>query len=132
MNTIHVIRIDHVQINVTDITRARRFYGGLLGLSETPRPESFDFGGCWYRIGDVDLHLVIRDPEPPGARHFCLWVADIHAAAATIEAGGYPVTWDVKYKIRGVERFFVFDDDNNRIEIQGTDGTATSRWDQSK
>ncbi len=128
MKPIQTIRIDHVQINVTDITRARQFYGGLLGLSETPRPDSFDFGGCWYRIGDVDLHLVIRDPEPLSARHFCLWVADVHAAAQSIEAGGYPVTWDAKYKINGVGRFFVFDDDQNRIEVQGSDGTGTSRW----
>lgn len=128
MNNIQAIRIDHVQINVTDIARARRFYGEILGLSETSRPASFDFGGCWYRIGDVDLHLVIRDPEPPSARHFCLWVADIQAVAKFMDTAGYPVKWDEKYKIRGVERFFVFDDDGNRIEIQGTDGTGTSRW----
>ena len=129
MNNIRAIRIDHVQINVTDIARARRFYGELLGLTETPRPESFDFAGCWYRVGDVDLHLVVRDPEPISARHFCLWVPDIHAAAKLIDSAGYPVKWDEKYNIRGVKRFFVFDDDHNRIEIQGTDGTGTSRWD---
>jgi catechol 2,3-dioxygenase-like lactoylglutathione lyase family enzyme len=129
MNNPQAIRIDHVQINVTDLPRARRFYGGLLALVETPRPESFDFAGCWYRIGEVDLHLVVRDPEPLSARHFCLWVSDVHATAKSIEAAGYPVKWDLKYKIRGVDRFFVFDEDNNRIEIQGSDGTGESRWD---
>ena len=128
MNKIQAIRIDHVQINVTDLPRARQFYGGLLGLQETARPESFDFAGCWYRIGDVDLHLVVRDPEPTSARHFCLWVRDVKAAAKQIEQAGYPVNWDHKYKIRGVDRFFVFDEDNNRVEIQGSDGTGASRW----
>src|SRR5438445_7958838 len=94
------IRIDHVQINVTDLPRARRFYGDLLGLIETPRPESFDFAGCWYRIGDVDLHLVVRPAEQPSARHFCLWVTDVHAAAEKYAAAGHPVAWDRKYKIR--------------------------------
>ncbi|SRR5258706_9188688 len=122
------IRIDHVQINVTDLPRARRFYGDLLGLIETPRPESFDFAGCWYRIGDVDLHLVVRPAEQPSARHFCLWVADVHAAAKKYAAAGFPVAWDLKYKIRGVDRFFVFDPDQNRIEIQGSDGTGHARW----
>jgi catechol 2,3-dioxygenase-like lactoylglutathione lyase family enzyme len=128
MKPIESIRIDHVQINVTDLARARRFYGGLLELTETSRPESFDFAGCWYRVGEVDLHLVVRDPEPLSARHFCLWVADVHAAAEAIEAAGYPVKWDLKYKIRGVDRFFIFDPDNNRIEIQGSDGSGVSRW----
>ena len=122
------IRIDHVQINVTDLARARLFYETVLELVETPRPESFTFAGVWYRVGDVDLHLVIREAEQTSARHFCLWVDDAKAAAKTIEAAGYPVTWDTKFKIRGVDRFFVFDPDGNRIEIQGADGTGSSRW----
>ena len=128
MNPIHAIRIDHVQINVTDLARARTFYENVLSLKETPRPASFDFAGCWYRIGEVDLHLVVRAAEPLSARHFCLWVSDVHAAAKAIEAAGCQVIWDHKYKINGVERFFVFDPDQNRIEIQGSDGTGVSRW----
>jgi glyoxylase I family protein len=128
MKKIQAIRIDHVQINVTHLPRARQFYGELLGLEETPRPETFDFAGCWYRIGDVDLHLVVRDPEPTSARHFCMLVSDVRATAKEIEAAGYPVNWDSKYKIRGIDRFFVFDEDNNRVEIQGLDGTGQSRW----
>jgi glyoxylase I family protein len=128
MTKIQTIRIDHVQINVTDLDRARKLYGGVLGLKEVPRPESFDFAGCWYRVGEVDLHLVVRDLEPLSARHFCLWVADVKETARQIEAAGYPIKWDEKYKIRGVNRFFVIDDDNNRVEIQGTDGTGASRW----
>jgi catechol 2,3-dioxygenase-like lactoylglutathione lyase family enzyme len=128
MNASSAIRIDHVQINVTDLPRARRFYGDLLVLPETPRPESFDFAGCWYRIGDVDLHLVVRPAEQISARHFCLWVADIRATAQVLEAAGFPTIWELKYKIRGVDRFFVFDPDDNRIEIQGSDGSGVSRW----
>src|SRR6478609_7564665 len=115
------IRVDHLQINVTDLAAARHFYEDILGLVETPRPESFDFAGCWYRVGDVDVHLVVRDVEPLSQRHFCLWVDDVHAAAKAIEARGFAVRWDVKYKIRGVDRFFVFDPADNRVEIQGPD-----------
>jgi catechol 2,3-dioxygenase-like lactoylglutathione lyase family enzyme len=126
---IQAIRVDHLQINVTDLPRARRFYEGILGLVETGRPASFDFAGCWYRVGEVDVHLVVREAEPVSQRHFCLWVKDVHAAANFIEAQGVGVRWDVRYKIRGVDRFFVFDPDSNRIEIQGSDGTGESRWD---
>jgi catechol 2,3-dioxygenase-like lactoylglutathione lyase family enzyme len=129
MSPIQVLRFEHVQINVTDLPRARKFYGELLGLTETPRPESFDFAGCWYRLGDVDVHLVVRDAEPVSARHICLWVADIRAAAKHIEQAGHSIRWDHKYKIPGVDRFFVFDHDGNRTEIQGSDHTGMSRWD---
>ena len=130
MNDIQAIRVDHVQINVTDLARARRFYEDVFGLTQTPRPESFDFAGCWYRVGEVDIHLVVREKEAFSQRHFCLWVADVQEAARSIAELGYPVKWDEKYKIRGVDRFFVFDPDDNRIEIQGSDGTGASRWDR--
>jgi catechol 2,3-dioxygenase-like lactoylglutathione lyase family enzyme len=42
-----IVRLDHIQINVTDLARAKRFYGEVLDLEEAPRPESFDFAGAW-------------------------------------------------------------------------------------
>jgi catechol 2,3-dioxygenase-like lactoylglutathione lyase family enzyme len=128
MKPIQVLRFEHVQINVADLPRARKFYGELLGLTETPRPESFDFAGCWYRLGEVNIHLVVRPPEPSSQRHICLWVADVQAAAKYIEQAGYSIRWDHKYKIPGVDRFFVVDPDGNRTEIQGSDHTGMSRW----
>jgi catechol 2,3-dioxygenase-like lactoylglutathione lyase family enzyme len=59
-----VIAIDtlhHVGICVTDLARAKAFYGGVLGLRELPRPP-FDFGGAWYQIGDCQLHLIVHPP----------------------------------------------------------------------
>ena len=129
MNPPTVKLMDHIQINVTDLPRAMEFYAKIVGLEETPRPPSFDFPGAWYKIGNVDLHLVVRPLDPPSARHFCMWVSDVQAAAKYFPAVGYPVTWDTKYKIRGVDRFFIYDPDQNRIEIQGSDGTRLSRWD---
>ena len=116
MPAISVIRMDHVQVNVTDLDRARRFYGGVLELEEVPRPESFDFAGAWYRIGDVDLHLEERPPEPESDDHICLWVADVHGTAKALEAQGQTVSWQHRGKIRGVDRFFIRDPDGNRIE----------------
>jgi catechol 2,3-dioxygenase-like lactoylglutathione lyase family enzyme len=125
-------RMDHIQINVTDLARARRFYAEVLGLEEVPRPESFDFAGAWYQIGDLDLHLVVRPPEPESEDHFCLWVADVRGAAKALEARGQTVAWQTRYKIAGVDRFFIRDPDRNRIEVQGPDGTGTSRWEAGR
>jgi catechol 2,3-dioxygenase-like lactoylglutathione lyase family enzyme len=51
----------HVGLCVTDITRAKAFYGGVLGLRELPRPP-FDFGGAWYQVGQCQLHLIVHPP----------------------------------------------------------------------
>ena len=41
--------LSHVSITVTDVTNARDFYTGVLGLEEIPRP-AFDFPGIWYSL----------------------------------------------------------------------------------
>ncbi|MDB5173118.1 MAG: bleomycin resistance protein [Phycisphaerales bacterium] len=122
MEGIGAQRIEHVAIDVTDVTRAKAFYGGVLGLKEIPRPASFTFGGAWYQVGPEVLHLVSRpDNFPEAPHHFCLWVAHLHDAARRVEAAGYAVVWDTRYKIPGVDRFFTRDPDGNRVEFQGDD-----------
>src|SRR5215217_9635333 len=128
MNVFKSARIDHFQSNVTDLDRAKQFYGGVLDLQEVPRPQSFDFAGAWYRIGEIDLHLVVRERESTSARHFCLWVKDVRDAAQRLESRGHGISWQTSFKIPGVDRFFVSDPDDNRIEVQGSDGTGQSRW----
>jgi catechol 2,3-dioxygenase-like lactoylglutathione lyase family enzyme len=51
----------HVGLTVTDLARAKHFYGEILGLTEIARPP-FDFGGAWYEIGDRQLHLIVHPP----------------------------------------------------------------------
>jgi glyoxylase I family protein len=122
-------RIDHVAIIVTDVDRAKAFYGGLLNLHEVPRPQSFDFPGAWFQMGATCLHLLGKpgiDSESP--RHFCIWVKDVHAAARHLQTAGYPFAWTTKHKIPGIDRFFLHDPDGNRIEIQGLEaGKLSSR-----
>ena len=58
MNALQSARIDHIQINVIDLTAAKQFYDGVLGLVELPRPESFDFGSI-----ALGLTRVVRERE---------------------------------------------------------------------
>jgi len=120
MSSISAERIDHVSIIVTDLNRAKAFYGEVLGLREVPRPESFDFPGAWYQIGGTFLHLLGKPgPDSHSPRHFCLWVPDLRSAAQHLEAAGCLVLWEARHKIPGIDRFFIRDPDGNRIEIQG-------------
>jgi len=124
---IKVEALDHVTVQITDVARAKKFYGEVIGLEEVERPESFDFSGAWFRTPNALIHLVSQEKaDAASRRHFCLWVADVKGAAKMFETAGYPAQWNTKNKIPGIDRFFVYDPDNNRIEIQGSDGTVWS------
>jgi glyoxylase I family protein len=120
--TIKVEALDHITANVTDVARAKLFYGGLLNLVEVPRPSSFDFPGAWYQTGSALIHVVGRkERDPETTQHFCLFVSDVKEAQRAIAAAGFEAKWDSR-KIPGIERFFTRDLDGNLIEIWGSDG----------
>lgn len=112
-----VERIEHAAVMVTDVARAKWFYGDVLGMTEVPRPETFKFPGAWYRNGPTDLHLIGQaEADPKSRRHVAYFVSDLHAAARVLERIGYPVLWD-RTKIPGIDRFFTNDPDGNRVEL---------------
>lgn len=111
-----VTYIDHCSVIITDVTKAREFYGQKLGLREIPAPKEFDFIAIWYDLGGTYLHLLLKpDRDTISPRHFCLHVADIRAARAYVQDQG--LAMDETVKIAAADRFFVRDPDGNRIEI---------------
>jgi len=122
-------RLDHVAIVVTDVARSVAFYRDVLRLPEIPRPSTFDFPGAWFCIGPPEmnqsLHLLgMEQDEGRGRRHFCLAVDDLRAAEKHIVSHNCQVLWHAKHKIPGIDRFFVYDPDGNRVELQGPERTA--------
>jgi len=113
---LHVTNIDHVTVLVTDVRRARAFYGGVLGLTEVAPPAEFDFVAVWYDLGGQYLHLLKKPtPDTESPRHFCLRVEDVAEARAELRAKGLAIQETVK--IAAADRFFVRDPDGNRIEL---------------
>lgn len=111
-----VTHIDHCTVLVTDVPRARYFYGRQLGLREVAPPAEFDFVAVWYDLGGQYLHLLLKpQPDLISPRHFCLHVTDIKAARDDLTAKGVVIEETVK--IAAADRFFVRDPDGNRIEI---------------
>ena len=116
--------LHHVSINVTDLERARQFYGEVLGLEEIPRP-AFDFPGAWYRLGEGQLHLIVhpltrtlRGTADISSRegHFSLAVRDFAEARATLERAGVP--FDARPRGRTPwAQIFLADPDGNLIEL---------------
>jgi catechol 2,3-dioxygenase-like lactoylglutathione lyase family enzyme len=110
-------RVAHVNLSVDDVERARAFYGGLLGLEDAPRPADAGRAGCWFRLGDVELHLSLEPGADNAAskRHVAFEVEDLDAARLRISAAGVAI--DDGRQLAGVRRFFVRDPAGNRLEL---------------
>lgn len=113
------MRIDHVQVSCPpggeDV--ARVFYRDGLGMTEVPKPELLARrGGCWFRLGDAELHVGVEEDFRPAAKaHPAFAVDDLDACAATLAGLGFAVNWDDS--IPGRRRFHTADGHGNRVEI---------------
>ena len=113
---VHLTGIHHVSIVVTDIAKARQFYGEVLGLREIARPATFDFFVVWYDLGGQHIHLIPREKgDATSPRHFALHVGDAKAAREHFAKLG--VATRETTPIPGCDRFFVHDPDGNLVEI---------------
>jgi catechol 2,3-dioxygenase-like lactoylglutathione lyase family enzyme len=111
-----VSQLDHCSVIITDVERSRRFYGNLLGLTEINKPRTFDFVVLWYDLGNMHIHLLLKDrPDTQSPRHFALRVADAATARRYFQTQG--VATEETTPIPGADRFFIRDPDGNRIEI---------------
>lgn len=112
---------DHVQLAVPKGSEPalRAFYGGLLGMTEMPKPAALGArGGCWFRSGDVVLHLGVEEPHRPARKaHPAVLVRDLDEIHARLVAAGYPCVRS-DGEIPGVRRFHTVDVVGNRLEFQ--------------
>ena len=84
----HFTQLDHVSVIITDVEASRRFYRDVLGLKEIPKPRTFDFVVLWFDLGNMHVHLLLKDrPDTISGRHFALRVADVAAGRGSPSAG---------------------------------------------
>ena len=87
----HVERTDFISVPVTDMERAKRFYGETLGLSEIEHPEQ---GFPEYQLGEnVSIYLLELDKvgsefTGPHSASIALRVPDVAEAQKELEAKG--------------------------------------------
>jgi ubiquinone/menaquinone biosynthesis C-methylase UbiE/catechol 2,3-dioxygenase-like lactoylglutathione lyase family enzyme len=113
-----VLGLDHLQLTMPAGAeeQARAFYGGALGLEETPKPPMLAArGGVWFRCGKQEIHLgVAEEFQPQRKGHPGLLVRDLAATRARLESAGAPIIPDDL--LPGYERFYTADPFGNRIE----------------
>jgi catechol 2,3-dioxygenase-like lactoylglutathione lyase family enzyme len=94
--TLTVERTDFISVPVTDLERAKRFYGETLGLPVVG-------AGAWpeYQLGE-NISVYLIDPTnigqeftAPHSAHIALRVADVHDARRVLEAKGVEFHGDV-------------------------------------
>ena len=123
-----VTGLHHVQVAAPSGCEqdARAFYGDLLQLPEIDKPPLLAVrGGCWFSLGDGELHVGVEDPFRPAAKaHPALLVGsveDLEELASSISQTGRAITWADDAEIPGQRRFHVSDPWGNRLELVAVD-----------
>lgn len=114
-------RLDHINVNTTQLERLKAFYSDALGMRPGPRPN-FSFGGAWMYCGDRPaVHLVERAQLEPvqgdlQLQHFAFAATDLDHFLTRLKALGVP------YRVGIVDDFAICqinltDPDGNHLHI---------------
>lgn len=119
--TIQFLGIDHVQLAAPEgcEPEARKFFAGLLGWQEIPKPESLlARGGVWFQCGAQQVHIgVQRDFVPAEKAHPAFQVRNITELHDHLAKNNVVIIDDELREEEGVRRFFTTDPFGNRIEF---------------
>lgn len=111
--------LDHVQLAMPagQEDLARRFYSGLLGIPEVPKPPHLaKRGGCWFEQGLLKVHLgVEKDFRPARKAHPAFTVTNLPALIRRLRESDVAI--DEDEPLAGFDRCYVSDPFGNRIEL---------------
>jgi len=116
--------LHHVSLTVTNLEKAKDFYGNTLCLKEIARPD-FDFSGAWYEIEKQQLHLIvdpfsqtIRKDKSLSSRegHFALRVENYYDTLKWLKQNNVEILEKPDGK-SGFAQIFCADPDGNLIEL---------------
>ncbi len=115
--------IHHVQVAAPPgcEEEARRFFTGVLGLEEVPKPDPLAArGGAWFEVGaGVQLHVGVAADFAPATKAHPAFRVDgaerLSALAARLGGAGIEVLWD--QAAPGESRFYATDPWGNRLEF---------------
>lgn len=112
----------HSSLLVEDLSRARAFYEGVLGLTPNSGRPAMRFEGVWYDLGQQQIHLMclpnpekgLSRPEHGGRdRHVALGVDSVAELANRLDAENISYTRSQS----GRAALFCRDPDGNAIEF---------------
>jgi len=117
-------RVHHVQLAIPpgQEQAARRFYVGILGLEELPKPATLaPRGGLWLRLDGAELHLGVEDGHRPSRKaHPAFEVTDFEGLRGRLREQGIALEDDEL--LPGRRRFYARDPFGNRLEFLAPEG----------
>jgi len=124
----HIQRLQHASVPRPPGREAHeqaiRFYGGVLGLEEIPKPPTFDrIEVTWFRLGDDEIHVYAAgqdEPLPQSEAHFCLLVDDLQGTRDRLETAGFRCHDTTPIPNR--PRFYTRDPFGNEVEFTTIEG----------
>lgn len=109
----------HVQLGMPPggEDEAEAFYVGLLRFALIEKPAHLaSRGGCWFRSGDVELHLGVEPGFAPSSKaHPALRIRGLASVRAALEAAGRGAQDDTQ--LEGHDRWYALDPFGNRLEF---------------
>lgn len=116
-------RLDHVNIQTTQLDEMIKWYEEVLGLKSGWRPN-FPFAGAWIYAGEYPVvHLVEIDTDDTVGseanlklEHFAFSASDETAFKSLLDARGIDFRCGEPPKA-GIRQYNVFDPDGNHIHI---------------
>ena len=129
----HITDTNHVTFIVADLRATRHFYCDVLGMTEAPRPATFNFGGAWYRAGPAEIHVIQREDasQPPGdippapteqadlgrARHVGFTIENVDGCLRTLAQHNVPVVLGPRPRGDGAIQLYCYDPDGHLVEL---------------
>lgn len=115
----HIAGLDHVQVAIPPGSdeQARAFYGGVLGMTEIPKPAPLNAsGGLWFQTGSSQLHIGAQAGFVPAKKaHPAFIVTGFEAYCALLRERGVEVREEVR--VNGRRRAGIEDPFGNRVEL---------------
>jgi len=111
--------MNHFNVLTDDVEATRRFYVGILGLSEGPRPP-FAFGGIWLYAGGKPI-LHVSERELPRDRagvidHIAFSSSGLKATLAKLDRNAIP--YSVSRQVdTGIWQVFFHDPMGAKVEL---------------
>lgn len=120
-NTVRVMRLDHLRLDVSDLDRAEAFYRSALDLEVVVRYDlpqrTIMFMAPEGRPPGIELWREAGLPTRPHPTHHVAFVVDdVRAAVERVRAAGYPILEEA-YRIGKETVSFVSDPDGHLIEL---------------
>ncbi|MEO5910521.1 MAG: VOC family protein [Pelobium sp.] len=108
-------RTDHILITVPigKLSEAQQFYQEVLQLS--PIYGDLPQGAIWFRIADIELHVMEEETGNSSKRHPAFEVSDLKVAESFLKSKNISISYSSL--IPGRDRCFFRDPFGNRFEL---------------